>query len=127
MPLVDELVYSPGVSVKPPSCPAMKWHLILYLDHQYKQPLTQFAAAASGVLISSDPLMTPGGNPVMAVPGLNPTSPLIIEGPVLVIVEPAIIAKGAVQSRSIIGGPDGGRMTSSKLATSVRFSMMIKV
>ena len=38
-------------------------------------------------------LTTPGGNPVTAVPGLTPRSPLIDEGPVLVTVEPASTAK----------------------------------
>jgi hypothetical protein len=40
------------------------------------------------------PLITcPGGKPVTALPGLTPRSPEMIEGPVLVTVEPANTAK----------------------------------
>jgi len=39
--------------------------------------------------------MVPGGNPVIAEPGDSPTSPVITEDPVLVMVEPAITAYGA--------------------------------
>jgi hypothetical protein len=38
-------------------------------------------------------LCTPGGKPVMEVPGLSPIFPEITDGPVLVIVEPASTAK----------------------------------
>ncbi|WP_016884815.1 hypothetical protein [Rhodococcus opacus] len=40
------------------------------------------------------PLITvPGGKPVTALPGLTPRSPEMIDGPVLVTVWPANIAK----------------------------------
>src|SRR3984893_1994894 len=41
----------------------------------------------------------PGGNPVIAVPGLTPTSPLITVEPVLVTVEPARTPKLPAVSR----------------------------
>jgi hypothetical protein len=39
------------------------------------------------------PVTVPGGNPVTAVPGLTPRSPLMALGPVLVTVVPARTAK----------------------------------
>jgi hypothetical protein len=45
------------------------------------------------------PFTVPGGNPVVAVPGLTPRSPLMLVGPVLVTVEPARIAKVAADRR----------------------------
>ncbi|WP_246507059.1 hypothetical protein [Actinocrinis puniceicyclus] len=42
----------------------------------------------------------PGGNPVIAVPGLTPRSPLIWLAPVLVTAEPANTAKLAAVPRS---------------------------
>lgn len=44
-------------------------------------------------------LNTPGGNPVMAVPGETPTFPAIVEVPVLVTVWPAKTAKEAAVPR----------------------------
>jgi len=41
------------------------------------------------------PFTWPGGNPVTDVPGLSPRSPLIVVGPVFVIVDPASTAKFA--------------------------------
>src|SRR5207245_4414492 len=45
--------------------------------------------AASGSPAWIVPLTIPGGNPVTAVPGLTPRSPLTLVAPVLVTVEPA--------------------------------------
>src|ERR1041385_287591 len=45
------------------------------------------AAAASAAWIV--PFTIPGGNPVTAVPGLSPRSPLTVDAPVLVTVEAA--------------------------------------
>ena len=47
-------------------------------------------------------MIVPGGKPVTAVPGLRPKSPLITLGPVLVIVEPAKIAKLSAVPRSTV-------------------------
>lgn len=57
------------------------------------------AATASAECITPF-VMTPGGNPVIAVPGLTPTSPLMALGPVLVTVEPANTAKLPAVPRS---------------------------
>src|SRR5690349_7628637 len=47
-----------------------------------------------GSLECSEPLVTtPGRKPVIAVPGLTPTSPLAVVGPVLTTVVPARTAK----------------------------------
>jgi len=45
------------------------------------------------------PFTVPGGKPVMEVPGWSPRLPLIVDGPVLVTVEPANTAKLAVVPR----------------------------
>src|SRR5688572_28861010 len=47
------------------------------------------AWAATGSPAWIIPLTVPGGNPVTAVPGLSPRSPLTLVAPVLVTVEPA--------------------------------------
>src|SRR5579863_6446598 len=46
------------------------------------------------------PWITPGGKPVIALPGEIPTSPTILVGPVFVTVEPARTAKRAALRRS---------------------------
>src|SRR2546426_20810 len=50
------------------------------------------AAAAAESATYIVPLTIPGGNPVTAVPGLSPRSPLTVVAPVLVIVEAASTA-----------------------------------
>src|SRR5205807_6212713 len=56
--------------------------------------------AAVGSPACCDPFTTPGGNPVTAVPGLTPRSPVTIVAPVLVTVEPARTAKLAADPRA---------------------------
>src|ERR1041384_2713045 len=56
------------------------------------------AAAASAAWIV--PLTVPGGNPVTAVPGLSPRSPLTMVGPVLVTVEAARTANVVADPRA---------------------------
>src|ERR1051325_8065766 len=58
-----------------------------------------WAAAASARCIV--PLTVPGGNPVTAVPGLNPRSPFTVEAPVLVTVEAARPASVLAHPRTI--------------------------
>src|SRR5205807_2258841 len=58
-----------------------------------------WAAAGSPAWIV--PLTVPGGNPVTAVPGLNPRSPLTLVAPVLVTVEPARTAKVVAAPRAM--------------------------
>ena len=60
----------------------------------------------------------PGGNPVIAVPGLTPTSPCTIDGPVLVTVLPASTPKGAAVPRPTAGwaayaGPEASNVMAS--------------
>src|SRR4030081_691838 len=45
------------------------------------------------------PFTSPGGNPVTDVPGLSPTSPLMVVAPVFVTVDPARTAKLAAVPR----------------------------
>lgn len=45
------------------------------------------------------PLTRPGGKPLMAVPGLTPISPVMTDGPVLVIDSPARTAKASAVPR----------------------------
>src|ERR1044071_1997425 len=56
------------------------------------------AEAASAAWIV--PLTVPGGNPVTAVPGLNPRSPLTVVAPVLVTVEAARTANVPADPRA---------------------------
>jgi hypothetical protein len=53
-----------------------------------------------GSAMYNRPSITPGGNPVIALPGESPTLPTTLVGPVFVTVEPARIAKGAALRRS---------------------------
>ena len=62
---------------------------------------SDWAPAATPSALCIVPLDTvPGGNPVTAVPGLTPRSPLMLLGPVLVTVVPARTAKLAAVPRS---------------------------
>ncbi len=49
-------------------------------------------SATASAMCVEPPTTSPGGNPVTADPGLSPTSPVITEGPVLVMVLPASTA-----------------------------------
>ena len=56
------------------------------------------ACAACAVVFAASidpPVISPGGKPVTALPGLTPTLPAICDVPVLVTVVPARTAKGA--------------------------------
>src|SRR4029077_12129914 len=83
-------LYRPGVSVRPPRFPAsviaptVRPAASLYA---VVKATCAWAAAASATCMV--PLTVPGGNPVTAVPGLNPRSPLTVVAPVLVTVEAA--------------------------------------
>src|SRR3990172_4826929 len=54
------------------------------------------------------PFTTPGPNPVAAVPGLTPRSPVTVVRPVLVTVEPANTAKSPADPRSTAVWPHEG-------------------
>src|ERR1041385_5640373 len=86
-----------------------------------------WAAAASAAW--TVPLTIPGGNPVTAVPGLNPRSPPTVVPPVLVTVEAARTAKLAAVPRATgaaitaeAGGPAVGIVMGleSKVTAAVR-------
>src|SRR5207249_1089296 len=83
-------LYRPGVRVRPPRFPAtpiaptVRPAASLYAVIKSS---CAWAAAESPAWIV--PLTIPGGNPVTAVPGLSPRSPLTVVAPVLVTVEPA--------------------------------------
>jgi len=61
---------------------------------------SSLACRAMGSAVYNRPRITPGGNPVIALPGESPTLPTTLVGPVFVTVEPARIAKGAALRRS---------------------------
>jgi hypothetical protein len=60
------------------------------------------------------PTTTPGGNPVMDVPGYNPISPVSTESPVLVIVVAARMLKWAAVPRVITASTSTVRAISPK-------------
>ncbi len=57
------------------------------------------AEAPSAEWMDPPPEIVPGGNPVTALPGDTPRSPVTTVGPVLVTVEPASTAKDAADPR----------------------------
>ena len=69
------------------------------------RPLAKLYATSRSALACEDtvslmcvaPFTTPGGNPVIEVPGFNETSPFMMDNPVLVIAEVAIIPKEQTQ------------------------------
>src|SRR2546429_684261 len=63
--------------------------------------------AAAGPPAWIVPLTVPGGNPVTAVPGLSPRSPLTVVAPVLVTVEPARTANVLAAPRATGACPAG--------------------
>src|SRR4030095_14780170 len=89
-----------GVSVWPPIfpasviAPAVRPAASLYAV--VKSTCARAAAASAAWIV---PLTV--GNPVTAVPGLNPRSPLIVVGPVLVTVEAARTANVEAAPRAI--------------------------
>src|SRR6185503_14417970 len=91
----------PGVRVRPPRFPAtpitpsVRPAASLYA---VVKSAWAWAAAASAAWIA--PFTIPGGNPVTAVPGLNPRSPLTMVPPVLVTVEAPRTAKLAAAPRT---------------------------
>ncbi len=62
---------------------------------------------------------TPGGKPVMAVPGLTPTFPVTTLDPVLVTVEPASTAKLCAEPRegAVCANTGDAEPTSAAIAT----------
>src|SRR5437660_12932642 len=83
-------LYRPGVRVCPPRFPAtVIAPTVRPAASLYAVVKASCAWAAAGSPAWIVPLTVPGGNPVTAVPGLSPRSPLTLVAPVLVTVEPA--------------------------------------
>ncbi len=73
----------------------------MYAVSASRRPLPATASAACFV---PGGVMTPGGKPVIALPGLTPTfRPLILDGPVLVTVDPASTPKLADVPKPTVG------------------------
>jgi hypothetical protein len=71
---------------------------------RYAAVVSFFACRATALVKSVEPeLCTPGGKPVIEVPGLSPMSPEITEEPVLVMAEPATTANEVAVPRSTVG------------------------
>lgn len=91
----DAELYTPGPNVWP--APMNMGTLVAGVSPAavlYAVVRSDWAIAATVVAAwMVPPVTTPGGNPVTAVPGLTPTSPLMRLRPVLVTVVPAITAK----------------------------------
>src|SRR5207249_9402019 len=94
-------LYRPGVRVCPPRfpatpiAPAVRPAASLYAA--VKSCCARAAAASAAWIV---PLTIPGGNPVTAVPGLSPRSPLTMVAPVLVTVE-------AARTANVVAAPRG--------------------
>jgi hypothetical protein len=90
----DVALYTPGAS----DCPAPMKLPILAAGVRpaaslYAVVKSDWAPAATPSVWCTVPFTMPGGNPVIALPGLTPRSPLRTLGPVLVTVLPASTAK----------------------------------
>jgi hypothetical protein len=93
----DEALYTPGTSVAL-SMPAEPMELGMSvvglrpaasLYAVVKSASAPFATVPGPVAVYTVPVTAPGGNPVTAVPGYTPRSPLMMLGPVFVTVVPA--------------------------------------
>src|SRR4029077_18401468 len=94
-------LYRPGVRVCPPRFPAsVIAPTVRPAASLYAVVKSSCAWAAAGSPAWIVPLTVPGGNPVTAVPGLSPRSPVTVVAPVLVTVEPARTAKLAADPRA---------------------------
>src|SRR6185369_3640226 len=103
----DEVdLYRPGVRVWPPRFPAsVIAPAVRPAASLYAAVKSSCAWEAAGSPAWIVPLTVPGGNPVTAVPGLNPRSPLTVEAPVLVTVEAARTANVLADPRTIGAWP----------------------
>jgi hypothetical protein len=90
----DVALYTPGRSVWPaPMNPGTLPDGLRPAASLYAVVRSDWAPAATASAECTAPFTMPGGNPVIAVPGLTPRSPLTMLGPVLVTVDPASTAK----------------------------------
>src|SRR5438552_6653078 len=101
-------LYRPGVRVCPPRLPAIVIApTVRPAASLYAVVKASCAWAAAGSPAWIVPLTVPGGNPVTAVPGLTPRSPLTVVAPVLVTVEPARTANVVAAPRATGACPAG--------------------
>src|SRR5437867_1257994 len=99
-------LYRPGVRVCPPRFPAtVIAPTVRPAASLYAVVKSSCAWAAAGSPAWIVPLTVPGGNPVTAVPGLSPRSPLTVVAPVLVTVEAARTANEPAAPRATGAGP----------------------
>jgi hypothetical protein len=95
-------LYTPATRVRPVRSPTVAFGG-LPAASLYAITRSDFAWAATASVTCCVPTTIPGGKPVTEDPGKSPRSPVITEGPVLVTVWPANIAKDAV-----VPNPTGG-------------------
>src|SRR5439155_779056 len=101
-------LYRPGVRVCPPRFPATRIApTVRPAASLYAVVKSSCAWAAAGSPAWIVPLTLPGGNPVTAVPGLSPRSPLTVVAPVLLTVEPARTANVLAAPRATGACPAG--------------------
>src|SRR6185503_5170136 len=103
---VEVDLYRPGARVWPPRLPAtVIAPTVRPAASLYAAVRSSCAWAAVGSAAWIAPLTMPGGNPVTAVPGLSPRSPLTMLKPVLVTVEPPRTANVAADPSTTGGRP----------------------
>src|ERR1700743_2397821 len=86
-PIDEDALYTPGVRTRPPRSPAILDGGAAPAAALYAVVRSVWACRATASALCTAPLVTmPGGEPLTAVPGVPPRSPLIMLGPVLVTV-----------------------------------------
>jgi hypothetical protein len=96
--------YTPDVRVEPPRSLGAVVKGVRPAASRYAAVVSFFAKSATALVRSVVPaLWTPGGKPVIEVPGLSPMSPEITEEPVLVMAEPARTANDDAVPRLTVG------------------------
>lgn len=85
-------------------------------------------ATASAAWIVAGGTTTPGGKPVIAVPGLTPKSPATVVRPVLVAVEPARTVKlVAVPSDGATASKDRAHVLSTRAKSSAPIMKQVAI
>src|ERR1700722_15749751 len=104
--------YTPGTRFLPPRFSPVRFSVVGALAASlYAVTRSFFAWSATASVRCFVLVTTPGGNPVSAVPGCRPSSPVTTVGPVLVIVDPPSTVKlSAVPSRGdVAANTDAGQ------------------
>lgn len=97
-------LYTPGASVMPPSSPLADTSAGRPFASTIAVARLPIHAAAALSVRCLVPITSPGGNPVIAVPGDRARSPFTMEYPELVTVAPATIAYGVQEPMLILAG-----------------------